>query len=120
MPVLARVLEAEGFSTLLVTMMPYWAEKIGVPRALAVEFPYGQTLGQPHNRQQQMRVLREALAWLEEADSPGAIRHSEETWHVAVEEAQQAWQPPQPSPIIAELAPRFREMLREARKRAST
>lgn len=116
---LARVLEAEGLSTILVTMMPYWAEKVGVPRSLAVEFPFGQTLGLPHNGQQQMRVLREALAWLETADSPGAIRHSEETWPVAVEEAQRTWQPPQPSPIIAELAPRFREMMREARKRAS-
>jgi hypothetical protein len=118
--VLARVLEAEGFSTMLVTSMPYWAERVGVPRSLAVEFPFGQTVGQPHNRQQQMRVLHEALAWLVSAEAPGAIRHSEETWPVAIEEAQRTWQPAQPSPIIAELAPRFREMLRDARKRSST
>lgn len=30
MPVLARTLEATGLSTILVTPMPFWAEKIGV------------------------------------------------------------------------------------------
>ena len=34
MPVLARVIEAAGISTVLVTMMPYWSEKVGVPRTL--------------------------------------------------------------------------------------
>lgn len=119
MPVLARALEAEGFSTVLITMMPYWAEKIGVPRSLAVEFPFGQTLGQPHDREQQMGVLQEALGLLETAESPGTIQHSDARWPIPLEEAQRAWQPPQPSPIIAELAPRLREMMKEARKRAS-
>jgi hypothetical protein len=115
-PVLARTLEAAGFSTILVTMMPYWAERTGVPRTLAVEFPFGQTLGQPHNVDQQMRVIKEALGVLEAAQAPGTIVHSTETWPVPLEEAQKAWQPPQAAPIIAELAPRFREMLRERRR----
>ncbi|NIS79055.1 MAG: hypothetical protein GTO14_02260 [Anaerolineales bacterium] len=116
MPVLARTLEAAGLATILVTMMPYWAEKTGVPRTLAVEFPFGQTLGQPHNVEQQMRVIQEALSVLEEAQGPGTIVHSSETWPVPPEEAQKVWQPPHPAPIIAEMAPRFREMLRKRRK----
>ena len=117
MPVLARDLEAAGFSTILVTMMPYWAEKMGVPRTLAVEFPFGQTLGQPGNVAQQMRVIREALAVLETAVSPNTIIHAPERWPVAQKEAYKAWQPPEPSPIIAELAPQFRDMLRQNKKR---
>jgi hypothetical protein len=102
-----------GFSTILVTMMPYWAEKVGVPRTLAVEFPFGQTLGQPGNSDQQMRVIGQALKVLETAVSPNTIIHSDEVWPVEQKEAYKAWQPPQPSPIIAELAPQFRDMLRK-------
>jgi hypothetical protein len=114
--VLARSLEAAGFSTILVTMMPYWAEKVGAPRTLAVEFPFGQTLGQPGHAAQQMRVIREALAVLDTAASPGTIIHSAETWPVPQKEAYKAWQPPEPSPIIGQLAPKFRDMLRQNRK----
>ena len=37
MPVLARTLETLGLSTILVTNKPFWAERVGVPRTLAVE-----------------------------------------------------------------------------------
>lgn len=117
MPVLARTLEAAGLSTILVTMMPYWAEKIGVPRTLAVEFPFGHTLGQPFEPAQQMRVIEQALAVLTTAVTPGTIIHSSEKWPQAQKEAYKMWQPAEPSPVIAELAPKFRQMLRENRKK---
>jgi hypothetical protein len=116
-PVLARALEAAGFATILVTMMPYWAERIGAPRTLAVEFPFGHTLGQAHHKQQQMRVIRQALQVLEQASEPGVIAHSPEKWPVPAKQAMQDWQPAQPSPVVEMLAPRFRELLR--RRRAS-
>ena len=116
MPVLARTLEAANLSTVLVTMMPYWSEKIGVPRTLAVEFPFGHTLGAPHNAPQQKRVILEALNVLAEAPKPGRIVHSGESWGESVEDAIQSWQPKEPSPIIAELTPKFRDMLRQQRK----
>jgi hypothetical protein len=115
-PVLARALERVGLSTILVTNMPYWAEKVGVPRTLAVEFPFGHTLGQPHDVSQQMRVIREALDVLESAKAPGTIVHSSEIWSIPQVKAIQSWQPERPSPIIGHLAPRFREMLRQSRK----
>lgn len=117
MPVLARSLEEAGFSTILVSMMPYWAEKIGVPRTLAVEFPFGQTLGEPGNVDQQMRVIGQALAVLETSTNPGTIIHSDEVWPIDQKEAYKAWQPPKPAPILAELAPQFRDMLRQKRKK---
>ena len=118
MPVLARTLEQAGLSTILVTTMPYWAERVGVPRTLAVEFPFGHTLGQPHDAAQQMRVIQAALGVLESEQSPGKIVHSREIWPTSEAEAIKAWQPEKPSPIIDHLAPRFREMLRERRKRS--
>lgn len=109
---LARTLEAAGLATVLVTMMPYWAEKVGAPRALAVEHPFGQTLGQPGDAAGQRRVIEQALAVLATAVVPGAIVHSPEVWPIPQKEAYKAWQPAEPSPIIAELAPRIREILR--------
>jgi hypothetical protein len=116
-PVLARTLEAAGLSTILVTPMPFWAERIGVPRTLAVEFPFGHTLGQPHAVAQQTRVIRQALEVLETAQTPGTIVHSPETWPVPQSEASKDWQPEEPSPVIQIMAPRLRELLRQQRQR---
>lgn len=100
----------------MVTNMPFWAEKIGVPRTLAVEFPFGHTLGQPHHADQQMRVVHQALEVLETAQFPGEIMHSDEIWPVPLEEALKDWQPAQPSPVIQVMAPRFREMIQQRRQ----
>ena len=117
MPVLARTLEAAGLSTILVTNMPFWAEKVGVPRTLAVEFPFGHTLGQPYDVAQHKRVIRQALEVLETAAAPGTIVHSTEAWPVPQKEATKDWQPEEPSPVIQVMAPRFREMMRQRRQR---
>jgi hypothetical protein len=113
--VLARTLEAAGLSTLLVTPMPIWAEKLGVPRTLAIEFPFAQVLGQPNQVEQQRRVLLQALQVLENAAEPGTIVHSSECWPQPTSQAIQEWQPPQPSPIVQVLAPKIRELLRKRR-----
>ena len=100
--------------------MPFWAEKIGVPRTLAVEFPFGQSLGQAGDVAQQTRVIRQCLEILTNVDAPGKIVHSNESWPQPVKEAQRSWQPSEPSPIIAELGPRIREILRERRRGKSS
>jgi D-proline reductase (dithiol) PrdB len=115
--VLARTLEAAGFPTILVTNMPFWAEKVGVPRTLAVEFPFGHLLGQPHEAAQQTRVIRQALEVLETAEAPGAVVHSPETWPVPHREALGGWQPDEPSPVVQVMAPQVREMMRKRRQR---
>jgi D-proline reductase (dithiol) PrdB len=115
-PVLARSFEEAGLSTVLVTPMPYWAEKIGTPRTLAIAFPFGHTLGRPGDKEQQRMVITEALTALQDAETPGTVVHSEQTWPQSTQEAIESWQPKEPSPIIAELAPQFREMLRQRRR----
>jgi D-proline reductase (dithiol) PrdB len=115
-PVLARTLEAAGLATIMVTNMPFWADKVGAPRTLAVEFPFGHTLGQPHDVVQQMRVLCQALNVLETVESPGVIVHSQETWSVSEKEALEDWQPEELSPVIQVMAPHVREMMRRRRR----
>ena len=63
---LARVIEAAGISTVLVTMVPYLAEAVGTPRIVGVEFPFGHPLGHAGDREEQMRVIRDALRALED------------------------------------------------------
>ena len=104
MPVLARIFEAAGMSTILVTNMPFWAERVGAPRTLAVDFPFGHILGQPHNVEQQVRVLRAALLTLEEAEKPGTIVHFQEKWPVPQEQAFEDCHPETPPPIMDQMA----------------
>ena len=87
-------------STVLVTMMPYWAERLGVPRTVGVEFPFGHPLGRPGDRDTQTGIIREALRLLEEATGPGEIRELDYMWPQDLDEAKKDWQPPEPSPII--------------------
>ena len=97
---LARTFEEAGLSTVLVTVMPYWAERLGAPRTVGVEFPYGHPLGRPGDRDTQMGIIREALRLLEEATGPGEIRELDYVWPQDLDEAKRDWQPLEPSPII--------------------
>ena len=99
MPVLARAFEAAGMSTVTITMMPIWSERIGVPRTLAVEFPFGHPIGHAHDVGEQLVVVRAALDVLRTAPGPGTIVHLDRTWPDA-EHWRKAWQPKEPSPII--------------------
>ena len=112
---LARVIEAAGISTVLVTMMPFWSEKMGVPRTLAVEFPFGHALGHAGDRDEQLAVIREALRVLRDARQPGTVRHMEREWP-DFEKWKTAWYPPALPPIIKVLVERRREQATEDRK----
>lgn len=101
MPVLARLFEAAGFSTVVLTMMPFLAQRLGCPRTAGVEFPFGHPLGRPHDVAGQMAVLRDALRLLETADGPGTEADLPYLWPEPVEVAYKAWQPREPSPIVA-------------------
>lgn len=116
MPVLARTFEASGMSTVMVTNMPFWAEKVGAPRTLAVEFPFGHLLGQPGERELLLRVIHEALEVLITARRPGTIVHSDEKWPTSLEVALQASRPETPPPIAAEMGRHIGSFLRGLRR----
>ena len=118
MPVLARVIEAAGISTVLVTMMPYWAERLGAPRTLGVEFPFGHPLGRAGLPAEQLAVIRRALAVLRDATAPGTIEHFELPWPESEDEWRKRWQPSQPSPIIKFLRERAQQEAQQRREGA--
>jgi hypothetical protein len=108
-PVLARVIEAAGISTVMVTMMPYWAERVGTPRTLGVEFPFGHPFGRGGEREEQLAVIRSALDVLRSATAPGAVEHFDRPWQGDTDEWRKRWQPSEPSPIIKLLRDRAQQ-----------
>ena len=106
-------------STVLVTNMPYWAEKIGTPRTVGVEFPFGHMLGRPGDRDMQMRVIREALSLLEEAKEPGAVCELEIEWPQPFDEAKRDWQPLEPSPIVKMMLEQRRAQAQASRQQGA-
>lgn len=106
MPVLARWIEQAGIPTVVVTMMPAVAVAMQSPRVVGVEFPFGHPFGMPGDRRMQRRVLDVALAVLAGAPSFGTHVDIDLEWPVPTKEAYKAWQPVEPSPIVAAMLKR--------------
>ena len=114
MPVLARLFEEQGFSTVTLTMMPFLAQRLGCPRTVGVEYPFGHPLGRPHDADGQRAVLRDALRVLETAREPGAEVDLPYEWPEPVEVAYKAWQPREPSPLVAYMRAQAQQRARAA------
>lgn len=116
MPVLARLFEAAGMATVMITNMPYWAEKIGVPRALGVEMPFGYILGKPGDAEGQGNLILEALELLADDNQPGTVIHSQSRWAGSDEEAAQISHPIAPPPIMGQMGKHIGNFLRNLRR----
>jgi D-proline reductase (dithiol) PrdB len=63
-----------GIPTVLITVSPEVSAQMRPPRALYPKgFKVGNSLGRPHMRELQRKVLRDALTLLTENTRPGAI-----------------------------------------------
>lgn len=100
MPVLARLIEAAGIPTVIVTMMPGVAATLLSPRIVGVEFPFGHPFGLPDRRDMQRVVLDTAVAVLAGAASSGTRVDVDIEWPQPRGEAYKAWQPSEPSPVV--------------------
>ncbi len=109
MPVLARRVEEAGIPTVLVTMMPATAAQLLTPRVVGVEFPFGHPFGMAGDRALQRRVLATALTVLAGAPVPGTRVDVDVEWPQPRAEAYKAWQPAEPSPIVARMLAHRRE-----------
>jgi hypothetical protein len=78
--VIQRIIEEAGMVTVSVSLMPFITEKVMVPRAVAVEHPFGFTLGRPGDIQTQDGILKAMLALAAEAEKPGTIKELEYKW----------------------------------------
>ncbi len=101
MSVLARLIEAAGIPTVIVTMMPALSASLGAPRIVGVEFPFGHPFGLPHEPAMQSRVLDTAVRVLAGAAAPGTRVDVDLVWPQDALAAYRSWQPPEPSPIVA-------------------
>jgi hypothetical protein len=105
-------------STILVTNMPFWSQRVGAPRTLAVEFPFGHILGRAGDKELQMRVINHALEVLETAESPGTIVHFQEEWPEPLEKALHDSHPEQAPPIMGQMGRHIGSFLRAMRRGA--
>lgn len=103
MPVLARIFELAGMSTVVVTNMPFWSDRVGAPRSLGVEFPFGHIIGPAGDSAMQRRVILQALDVLAKAREPGTIVHFQEPWPESLECARRRSEPETPPPIAAQM-----------------
>jgi glycine/betaine/sarcosine/D-proline reductase family selenoprotein B len=97
---LARTFEAAGFTSVVISMMPVWGERLGAPRTLGVEFPYGYPCGLPGDAAHQTRVLRAAVDLLNAPGPPPVVTHFSEPWPGDFEEWKTRWHPSEPAPIV--------------------
>lgn len=58
MGLVQREIEAGGFTTISLSMMPELTKSAGVPRIAAIEHPFGLTLGLPQDRNKASRRHR--------------------------------------------------------------
>jgi D-proline reductase (dithiol) PrdB len=78
--VIQRVLEGAGLATISLTLEPDLMKLVQVPRAMIVDFPPGCPVGEPTDRDKQLKVLREAVEYLTTMMQPGTIWKSPFKW----------------------------------------
>jgi hypothetical protein len=78
----------------MLTPIPAVAQAVCAPRIAAIEYPLGQTLGQPGDAAGQLAVLRAVLAALESIDQPGGTVQLPFEWTGG-----EPGEPPEPPPI---------------------
>lgn len=98
MGLVARFLEQDGFSTIVLTMTPEYHREIGMPRVAAIEYPFGRPIGQVDDQQGQRRVLTQTLSILQKAQKPGQVSNLPFTWPEDPKKTN--WHPPEISPIV--------------------
>jgi len=77
-----RSIEAEGISTISISLNRTITEKVKPPRALLVAFPLGHPMGKPFDKELQTQILMEALKHLIKVREPGTIPDLTEPYHI--------------------------------------
>lgn len=101
MSLIARYLEENGVSTVVIGAARDIVEHCGVARFVFVDFPLGSPCGEPWNIAQQRDIFAEALGLLEHATGPRttvqpAFRWTKgDDWKRLVFTPEQPWQDPE-------------------------
>lgn len=95
-----RVLEAQGFQTVALSMIPELTRAVGVPRLVGIGYPMGRPLGRPHDADGQRAVLRAMLDLLATAPGPDAYVELPFVWPESPAQARNASRDVPPPPIV--------------------
>jgi hypothetical protein len=95
-----RVLEAKGFPTVALSMIPELTRAVGVPRLAGISYPMGRPLGRPHDAVGQRAVLRAVLELLTTAQGPDAYVELPFVWPESPTQARNASKDLPPPPIV--------------------
>lgn len=98
MGLVARNLEENGFSTIVLNVIPEFHREIGFPRTAAIGHPFGRPIGEVNDIKGQKDVLNSTLMALREIKEPGKIVHLPFSWPEDPKEVK--WHPPEVSPIV--------------------
>ena len=73
MGLIQREIERAGISTIGISIVRQYTEKVRPPRSVFLRWPFGHPLGEPGNVRQQRAVLFEAFKALYAIEVPGEI-----------------------------------------------
>lgn len=68
-----RAIESVGIPTVIIAALPPVVRQAGTPRAVAPLVPMGANAGAPHDVEMQYNVMKDALQFIEECETPGKI-----------------------------------------------
>ena len=69
----AAALERRGIATVTIQLLKDVAERVRAPRSLIVPFRHGYPLGQPDDPALQQRVIRSALALIDDRETKAPV-----------------------------------------------
>lgn len=96
---LQRKLEEMGLPTISISNQPELTEKVCVPRAVFIQYPFARILGDVGDRTGQRAVCDDMVAMVQEASGPNSYRHLVYEWPEAPEKTK--WKPDIPPPWAA-------------------
>lgn len=70
--IVARGLDQAGIPSMLISVAPTVTDKVRPPRSAYYNGEFGSVAGKPNWKQHQLRILDEALRWIETFDQPGS------------------------------------------------
>ena len=108
---LQRELERGGISTVSISNTPEMTEKVAVPRAAFIQYPFGRLLGGVGDRAGQRAVCDDMVELLKSAEEPNTYRHLPYEWPEPPEKTK--WRPDIPAPVI------LKRMKEEEEKKAA-
>lgn len=80
MGLIQREIEAQGISTVGISLIRSISEQTKPPRTYFLKYPFGHALGEKFKRNQQVTIFKDCLNILETATEPGTIIDAPYRW----------------------------------------